>query len=110
MKKLDAKEYKIFEDIKRMREDGSEYWKARELADALKYSKWDNFQKVINRAMIACENSGYLVEDQFPEVGKLIIGAKGAKRVIPDYDLTRYACYLIVQKEKAKKGKLMLDE
>lgn len=51
---LKAKEYKKFEDIKYAREDGSEYWSARELAVILDYSQWRNFQKVIDRAMIAC--------------------------------------------------------
>lgn len=45
MSKLIAKEYKRFEDIKRVRKDGSEYWSARELALALDYTQWRNFQK-----------------------------------------------------------------
>ena len=57
MSDLKAKEYKKFEDIKHIRDDGSEYWSARELAVALDYTKWENFSKVIGRAMIACENS-----------------------------------------------------
>lgn len=57
MTELKAKEYKKFEDIKHIGEDGSEFWSARELADALEYSKWENFFKVIGRAMIACENT-----------------------------------------------------
>lgn len=59
MKKLIAEEYKRFEDIKRIREDGSEFWSARELAVALDYTQWRNFTGVIKRAMIACENSGH---------------------------------------------------
>ena len=35
MSDLNAIEYKRFEDIKRIREDGSEYWSARELGPAL---------------------------------------------------------------------------
>lgn len=61
MSKLKAKEYKRFEDIKHIRNDGSEFWSARELASALEYSKWENFHKVIKRAMIACENSVILL-------------------------------------------------
>ena len=57
MSDLKAKEYKKFEDIKHIRDDGSEYWSARELADTLDYTQWRNFSKVIDRAMIACENS-----------------------------------------------------
>lgn len=58
MKKLIAEEYKRFEDIKQIREDGSEFWSARELAVALDYTQWRNFTGVIKRAMIACENRG----------------------------------------------------
>ena len=72
MSSLKGKEYKRFEDIKHIREDGSEYWSARELAPALEYTKWENFHKVVKRAMIACENAGHSILDQFPEVGKLV--------------------------------------
>ena len=78
MSELKATEYKKFEDIKHIRADGSEYWSARELAIALDYTQWRNFSKVIGRAMIACENSGHSVTDDFPEVRK-IAGAKGIK-------------------------------
>lgn len=61
MPNLKAREYRRFEDIKYVRKNGSEYWSARELADVLDYSQWRNFQKVIDRAMIACENSGHEV-------------------------------------------------
>ena len=37
---------------------------------------WRNFQKVINRAMIACETSGHRVTDDFPEVRKIVEAAK----------------------------------
>ena len=71
MKELKAREYKRFEDIKQIRADGTEFWSARELAPSLEYTKWENFQNVIKRAMIACENSGHSVEDDFPELRKI---------------------------------------
>ena len=71
MKELKAREYKRFEDIKQIRADGTEFWSDRELAPALEYTKWENFQNVIKRAMIACENSGHSVEDDFPELRKI---------------------------------------
>ena len=70
MGELKANEYKKFENIKHIREDGSEYWSARELADALEYTQWRNFSKVIERAMIACENSGH---DVFYEDRKSVV-------------------------------------
>lgn len=45
---------------------------ARELAGALEYTQWRNFSKVIERAMIACENSGHDVSDDFAEVSKIV--------------------------------------
>lgn len=96
MTKLKAEEYKKFEDIKHIREDGSEFWSARELADALEYTQWRNFSKVIERGMIACENSGHDVFYDFAEVSK-IVNAGATNKPIKDYELSRYACYLIVQ-------------
>lgn len=43
MPNLKAIEYKKFEDIKYVRQNGSEYWSAREFADVLDYSQWRNF-------------------------------------------------------------------
>jgi len=103
MSNLIAREYQGFENIKHRDEAGNEYWLARELAPILEYTKWENFQKVIDRAMLACRNSGFDIADQFPEVRKLIEHAKGGKRQITDYRLSRYACYLIVQNGDPRK-------
>ena len=72
MSDLNGKEYSKFEQIKHIRDDGSEYWSARELAIALEYTQWRNFTNVISRAMIACENSGHNVSDDFAEVRKIV--------------------------------------
>ena len=105
MSELKTIEYKRFEDIKHIREDGSEYWSARELAIALDYTKWENFSKLIGRAMIACENSGHSVSDDFPEVRK-IVEAGVASKPKKDYELSRYACYLIAQNGDPKKEEI----
>ena len=109
MSTLFAKEYQCFEDIKRTRPDGTEYWAARELAPVLDYAKWENFYKVIKRAMIACENSGRSVSDDFPEVGK-IVEAGATRKTIADYELSRYACYLIVQNGDPRKEVIALGQ
>ncbi|MBE5964662.1 MAG: DNA damage-inducible protein D [Lachnospira sp.] len=110
MKELNAKEYKRFEDIKQIRPDGTEYWSARELAPALEYTKWENFHKVIRRAMLACENSGRSVEECFPEVRKTSNMPKGGTKQMVDYELTRYACYLIVQNGDPRKEVIALGQ
>ena len=109
VKKLKAREYKRFEDIKQIRADGTEFWSARELAPALEYTKWENFQNVIKRAMIECENSGHSVEDDFPEVRK-IVDAGITSKPVKDYELTRYACYLIVQNGDPRKEVIALGQ
>lgn len=110
MSNLVAKEYKCFEDIKKVREDGTEYWCARELALVLDYTKWDNFHRVIKRAMVACENSGRSVDECFPEVGKTSPMPHGGTKPMVDYELTRYACYLIVQNGDPRKPVIALGQ
>ena len=109
MSNLKGKEYKRFESIKHVRTDGSEYWSARELAPALEYVKWENFSKVIKRAMIACENSGHSIEHDFPEVRKNV-EAGATSKPKKDYELTRYACYLIVQNGDPRKEVIALGQ
>jgi len=74
-----------------------EYWRARELMPLLGYGRWENFNNAILRAMESCKVSGIDVSDHFREVTKMIDLAKGARRPVADYVLTRYACYLIAQ-------------
>ena len=101
---------KIFERIKHIDEYGNEYWEARELMPLLEYSKWENFHKVIKRAMIACKASNINVYDCFPEVRKPIISGKGRESFIIDYNLNRYACYLIVQNANPNKKSVALGQ
>lgn len=109
MSNLKAEEYKNFEEIKKIREDGTEYWSARELSGALQYKKWENFAKVIDRAKLACQNSGRDIEDDFPEVRKIIEAGALQKKVV-DYELSRYACYLIVQNGDPRKEVIALGQ
>lgn len=87
-------------------EEGIEYWLARELQNLLGYEKWVNFENVIAKAKIACENSDHVVNNHFADVGKTIQMPKGAQKIIDDIMLTRYACYLIAQNGDPKKQEI----
>ena len=84
-----------FEDIKHIDENEMEYWYARELMPVLQYSNWQNFEKIIRKAMIACENSNISAIDHFTDVNKMVQIGSGAYREQIDYKLTRYACYCV---------------
>jgi DNA-damage-inducible protein D len=107
---LKAKEYKSFEAIKHVSEEGDEFWYARELAPVLEYVQWRNFTKVMDRAILACKNSGYAATDHFAEVSKTIKMPKTATKQVMDLKLTRYACYLIVQNGDPRKEVIALGQ
>ena len=87
-------------------QDGVEYWQARELQELLEYTQWRNFLNVIEKAKIACENSGNTVSDHFADVSKMVKIGSGAERKQDDLILTRYACYLIAQNGDPKKEQI----
>ncbi len=87
-------------------EDGVEFWFARDLHKLLDYDEWRNFKNVVEKAKIACTNSGQNKEDHFVDVNKTIDMPKGATKEIEDYKLTRYACYLIAQNGDPRKEEI----
>ena len=100
----------VFENIKHIDNDGNEYWLGRELMIALKYTKWENFKKVIDKAIIACKSSNYIVSNHFPDVRKMVQIGSGAEKEIADYKLSRYACYLIAQNADSRKKVVALAQ
>jgi DNA-damage-inducible protein D len=99
-----------FERIRQVAEDGGEYWLARDLATVLDYSQWRNFEQAIERAIRAARNSGQDPADHFAEVSKMITAGKGARRTVKDYQLSRYACYLIIQNADPEKEIVALGQ
>ena len=100
----------IFENIKHIDEKDHEYWSARELMPLFKYSKWENFHKVIKQAMVSCNNSKNNINEHFPEIKKVLTVGNGAKQKVKDYKLSRYACYLIAQNADSRKEVVALAQ
>lgn len=107
---LSAYSEQTFENIKHINESGQEYWLARELQGVLDYKQWRRFEDAIERAKLACRNSGFDPDDHFADVGKTIPMPKGAQRVVQDYELSRYACYLIVMNGDPRKAVIAVGQ
>ena len=100
----------MFESLRRIDENGQEYWSARGLGKIFEYSEYRKFLNVIERAKLACTNSGKDANDQFVLVDYLIEVAKGALYPGKDYRLTRYACYLVAQNASSEKEPVALAQ
>ena len=110
MNELEKINETIFESIKHVDDDGNEYWYARELQKVLEYTQWRKFNGVIEKAMITCKASNYVVLDHFAGAGKMINLGKGGQREVLDYKLSRYACYLIAQNGDSRKKVIALAQ
>ena len=99
-----------FDSIKHYTEDGQEFWYARDLQKVLEYTEWRNFSGVIEKAKIACQNSGIAVDECFVEVNKTSPMPNGGVKEIEDMMLSRYACYLIVQNGDPRKEIIALGQ
>ncbi len=110
MNTIETYKERVFEEIKHIGKNGNEYWYARELMLALEYSKWENFNKVIEKAIDACQNSSINFNEHFPGVRKTLKMPNNATKEIIDYKLSRYACYLITQNADPRKKVVALGQ
>lgn len=99
-----------FEDIKHIDEDGQEFWYARELQRVLEYAQWRYMKEAVERARLACENSGLNPDNHFAEVRKMVPIGSGAERAVEDYMLSRFACYLVVMNGDPRKEVIALGQ
>ena len=110
MNELEKINETIFESIKHVGEDGNEYWYARELQKVLEYTEWRKFVGIIKKTMNACKVSDYMISEHFVGADKMINLGKGGQRKVPDYKLSRYACYLIAQNGDSRKKVIALAQ
>ncbi len=96
-KDIEKLHHTTFEDLRQFDSEGNAFWTARNLAKILEYSEYRHFLPVIEKAKEACSNSGQIVENHFEDFLSMVEIGSGAKRKVEDINLSRYACYLIVQ-------------
>ena len=101
-----ARSGNAFESIKQTNEHDAEYWSARDLQSLLGYSQWRRFEQAIERAKASCRQSGNEPNHHFAGAGKPITGGKGAVQIVDDYQLSRFACYLIAQNGDPRKPEI----
>lgn len=106
--RLTKKAITTFESIKRIDDNGIEYWSSRDLWKVLGYNEYRNFVPVIEKAKIACKNSGQLIPDHFVDINEMVPIGSGAERPLDSIKLSRYACYLTVQ--NADPGKTIVAQ
>ena len=95
--RLTKKATAIFESIKKIDENGVEYWSSRDLWKVLEYTEHRHFLPVIEKAKVACTNSGQEIHNHFEDILEMVAIGSGAEREMDAVKLTRYACYLTVQ-------------
>ena len=93
----------LFDDIKHIDNNGNSYWYARELQLSLDYKSWKKFEKIVNMAKETCKVGGFIVDEHFINIEKMIKSGSSFKRKIVDYKLSRHACFLIVQNADSRK-------
>src|SRR3989337_430625 len=95
-----------FEDLKKVNEYGAEYWSSREIQPLLGYTQWRRFEDAIKRALTSCKQSGNTPENHLADAGKMVETGSGSSRKVPDYHLSRFACYLIAQNGDPRKPEI----
>lgn len=99
-----------FENIKKIDENGVEYWEARQLMPVLGYPSWQKAEEVIGRAAQACINSGEPVDNHFTQSVKMVDIGSNTVRKVREWQLDRYACYLVAQNGDSKKREIALAQ
>ncbi len=95
-----------FDDLAHVDNNGIEYWSARELMHLLGYSRWENFNNAIEKTIISIQSAHSDVNYYLREVTKMLTLGKNSTRSVKDYELTRYACYVLAQNGDPRKEEI----
>lgn len=110
IKKANGGHQSPFERIKQTTDAGDEFWSSRDFAGVLGYENYRNFEGVIEKARLACLNSGNRIEDHFVDVDQMVVIGSKAERSVKTTHMSRYACYLAIQNADPKKENVALGQ
>jgi DNA-damage-inducible protein D len=97
---------KAFENLRQVNRHGAEFWNARDLQPHLGYDQWRRFEGAIKKAIVSCRQSGNDPAHHFASAGKMVDLGSGSQRKVHDYQLSRFACYLIAQNGDPRKPEI----
>ena len=89
--------YSDFEQIKKLEEDGQEYWTSRELCNALGYSTYQKFTRILNKAIAVANGRGMKTADHFNQTVEMVKLGSGTFREVENMHLSRMACLIIAE-------------
>ena len=92
-----------FEQIKKHREDGREYWTSRELCTTLGYSTYQKFTRLLNKSIAIANAKGMNVADHFNQTVEMVKLGSGTFRKVENMHLSRMACLIIAENADGKK-------
>lgn len=92
-----------FDSIKRIDEDGAEYWSARDLMPLMGYDKWERFAGAVERARTSIEVQGMNPEKEASRLREPY-GKTNQQR--EDFHLSRFAAYLVAMNGDPRKPEI----
>ena len=97
-----------FEQIKKLEEDGQEYWTSRELCNALGYSTYQKFTRILNKAIAVANGKGMKTADHFNQTVEMVKLGSGTFREVENMHLSRMACLIIAENADGKKPQVQI--
>ena len=97
-----------FEQIKRLSENGIEFWCSRDLCTALGYSTYQKFSRTIDKAIAIANTKGLNAAEHFNPMVEMVKLGSGAFRKVENIHLSRMACFIIAENADGKKPQVQM--
>ena len=92
-----------FDEIRKVDDNGKEYWNSRDLCNAMGYSAYWKFQNVIDKAINVAGSKGMTIDEHFNHAVDMFKVGNGAFRKVETFHLSRMACMIIAENADTRK-------